>query len=488
MGVSQRTADNGRATRHAQLQITLFAVDALMLLLATLLATWVRFSRLDAMAGLENVRFEQPLYSEISLFAVLVWLVFLWQGQLYDLGRLFWGSGEFSRVLRAISFGLVGIILLTYVLKLPGLSRAWTLLAWGLSVAFVSAGRLGVRIAMRELRRRGRLRRPTVVVGSNREAEDLIRVLRSDRSNGIDIVGCLASTEADYRRLQSCAPDVPVLGSARKLMQVIAEKHIDTVVIASTAFEHEVIARIMHELRGVEVDVHISSGLFEVLTSRVIVREVSGVPLITVKGISLSRWSQFRKRVFDLVVAGAIILLGMPIWVFVMLAIKFDSRGPVFYKQPRVGRAGEAFGMYKFRSMCDDADARLAQLLEDNEADGPLFKIKNDPRVTRVGKWMRKFSVDEFPQLLNVMRGEMSLVGPRPPLIHEAEQYTDHHWRRMEVLPGMTGLWQVSGRSRLSFEEMVRLDVFYIENWSLGFDLAILARTLPAVLFARGAY
>ncbi len=485
---SHEAVDNGRLKRHRQLVGTLILSDTVMLLLATFGATWIRFDRLDAAAGLQNIWFDQPLYSQISLFAVLVWLVFLWQGDLYDLNRLFWGSGEFSRVIRALSFGLIGIILLTYVVKMPGLSRGWTLLAWGLAVALVSAGRLGIRTGLRTLRRRGRLRRPTVIVGSNQEAADLIRVLRTDPGNGIDIVGCLASTEAERLRLESCAQDAPILGSARQLLDVVSDRGIDTIVIASTAFEHEVIARMMNELRGAEVDVHISSGLFEVLTSRVLVRELSGVPLITVKGVSLSPLAQFRKRVFDVVVAGGIILLGMPIWLLVALSIKLDSRGPIFYKQPRVGRAGEAFGMYKFRSMCDDADARLVQLLEDNEADGPLFKMKDDPRITRTGKWMRKFSIDEFPQLLNVVRGEMSLVGPRPPLIHEAEHYTDHHWRRMEVLPGMTGLWQVSGRSSLTFEEMVRLDLFYIENWSLRFDLAILARTLPAVLFARGAY
>jgi len=144
--------------------------------------------------------------------------------------------------------------------------------------------------------------------------------------------------------------------------------------------------------------------------------------------------------------------------------------------------------MFKFRSMCVDADKRLRELHDRNEASGPLFKIKEDPRITRVGRWMRKYSIDEFPQLLNVLRGEMSLVGPRPPLPVETEQYDDEQWRRLEVPPGMTGLWQVSGRSALSFEEMVRLDLFYIENWSVGFDLSLLMRTIPAVIFSRGAY
>ena len=194
------------------------------------------------------------------------------------------------------------------------------------------------------------------------------------------------------------------------------------------------------------------------------------------------------KRTFDLVVGGLIVLLGTPLWLLIAVGIKLQTPGPVFYRQERIGRDGKPFGMFKFRSMYVDAEARLAEIRAANEATGPLFKMKDDPRVTRIGKWMRKYSIDEFPQLINVLKGEMSLVGPRPPLPSETEQYSDHHWRRMEVLPGMTGLWQVSGRSRLTFDEMVRLDLFYIENWSVGFDMSLILRTIPAVLLARGAY
>jgi lipopolysaccharide/colanic/teichoic acid biosynthesis glycosyltransferase len=178
----------------------------------------------------------------------------------------------------------------------------------------------------------------------------------------------------------------------------------------------------------------------------------------------------------------------MPVWIAVALGIKISSPGPVFYGQERIGRSGRAFKMLKFRSMYVDAEARLSELQEANEASGPLFKMKDDPRVTSIGKWMRKFSVDEFPQLINVLRGEMSLVGPRPPLPREVERYSTHDWRRLEVLPGMTGLWQTSGRSALTFDEMVRLDLFYIENWSVALDMTLILRTVPAVLLARGAY
>jgi exopolysaccharide biosynthesis polyprenyl glycosylphosphotransferase len=242
------------------------------------------------------------------------------------------------------------------------------------------------------------------------------------------------------------------------------------------------------ELRDIDVDVHVSSGLFEVMTRRVFVREIGGVPLITVKGLSLSRANLLTKRIFDLLVAGAVVILGAPIWIVIMVLIKVTSPGPIFFGQERIGRYGEPFEMLKFRSMVDDAEERLTALEDENEASGPLFKMKDDPRITSIGGWMRKYSVDEFPQLINVLKGEMSLVGPRPPLPRETTEYTEYHWRRLEVVPGMTGLWQVSGRSSLTFEEMVRLDVFYIENWSVGLDLSLIMRTIPAVVFAKGAY
>jgi exopolysaccharide biosynthesis polyprenyl glycosylphosphotransferase len=282
--------------------------------------------------------------------------------------------------------------------------------------------------------------------------------------------------------------DVPVLAAARDLTSVLETVRVDVIMIASSAFDHDVVARMIAELRTVDADVHISSGLFEVLTSRVIVTEVAGVPLVTIKGISLTAGNILAKRAFDLAVACVGLILGLPIWLLIAAAVKLTSDGPVLYTQQRVGLHGGKFGMYKFRSMFVDADKRLSEVMAGNEASGPLFKMRDDPRVTSVGRWLRKYSLDEIPQLINVIKGEMSLVGPRPPLPREVSSYSVHDWRRMEATPGMTGLWQVSGRSALTFEEMIRLDLFYIENWSLSLDITLLFRTIPAVLFARGAF
>lgn len=487
---AQRAANGrpaGRSRRRRTLLVLLVASDAVAIFVAAMTATYVRFGHITARVAFENPAVQVDFY-QIAVVVVPLWIAFIGLAGLYDLDRVSFGLTESGRVARALSFGVVALILVTYTARLPGLSRAWTLLVWIFSIVLVLAARTAIHTARSLGHRRGRWLLPTLVVGSNAESADIIRVLRASPEAGLVPVGCLTSSQAERLELDFCSGDVPVLGSAREIDEVLASSGAVAVIIASSAFDHDVLARMIAELRDTDVDVHISSGLFEVLTSRVLVSEIAGVPLITVKGISLSRGNLLVKRVFDLVVCSMILVLGIPIWIAIAIAIKLTSPGPIFYAQRRIGRSGTAFGMLKFRSMFLDADQRLAELSSANEASGPLFKMKDDPRVTPAGRWLRKFSLDEFPQLINVMRGEMSLVGPRPPLPHEVDRYSPNDWRRLEVVPGMTGLWQVSGRSSLTFEEMIRLDLFYIENWSVALDLTLLFRTIPAVLFARGAY
>lgn len=479
-----------RRERRRVVTSALLAADIVALALATQLASYIRFGKLLHIGTSPDL----PVWFnviDLSAAMVLIWLVVLWSEGLYDLSRVFWGTGEYSRVIRAVTTGVLGVIIIEYSLKAGNISRGWTALAWGLGCILVIAGRGLVRGWIALERRHGRLLRPTLVVGFNGEASDIIGALRKNSESGLVPVGCLASSQAEKLELNYCVDgDIPCWGFAREIRRVLDEHFIDTVLIVATAFDHEVLARVINDLRDVDVDIQLSSGLFDVTTSRVLIREASGVPLITIRSVSFAPWKRFVKRVFDLVVGWIVVLVGLPVWIVLALAIKLTSPGPIFYRQRRVGREGVPFDMLKFRSMYADADARLADLRASgaNEATGPLFKMKDDPRVTPIGKWMRKFSFDEFPQLINVLRGEMSLVGPRPPLPGETASYTDHHWRRMEVLPGLTGLWQVSGRSRLTFDEMIRLDLFYIENWSVGFDIGLLLRTVPAVVFARGAY
>lgn len=476
-----------RRARRRTLVLALVAVDALAVVCAALTATWLRFGSTTAAVGFESPEVNVSFW-QLALFVVPLWILMMGLGGLYDLDRLSWGMPEVGRVVLSVSYGMLVLILGTFLAKMPGLSRGWTVLMWVLTPMYVMVARVGVAHWFTLMHRRGHHILRTLVVGSNAESADIVRVLKANPGSGLVPIGCVASSQAERLELNFCSPDVPMLGAARDIVRIAREHHADSIIISSSAFDHEVLARIIAELRTVDVDVHVSSGLFEVLSSRVLVSQIAGVPLITVKGISLSQGNLLVKRTFDVVVASAIVLVGLPAWIAIAVAIIATSRGPVFYGQERVGRDGVAFRMLKFRSMYVDADERLAALKDANEASGPLFKMRDDPRITSVGRWLRKYSLDEFPQLLNVLKGEMSLVGPRPPLPVEVQRYSVKDWRRLEVVPGMTGLWQVSGRSGLTFDEMVTLDLFYIENWSVALDLTLLVRTVPAVVLARGAY
>ncbi|MBU4556376.1 MAG: sugar transferase [Actinobacteria bacterium] len=472
-----------RALHDRRITTELLIIDALLLVLAGLVTTWARFATFNEPVAIDvNFTFQ---YWQLSLAVAVLWVGVLWMEGLYDLERLAWDFVQVPRIARAFALGLVALILLTFVLKLPGLSRSWLLLMWFGSTVAVSAGRWVLQRWLFAQHRKGTLIYRTLVVGTNAEAARLAEILRDSHRHGLVPVGCLSENGVPAG---ACVNGLAIMGAASDAAAVVFEQKIDVVIIASSAFDHDSMAQMIADLRCAPVRTHISSGLFEVLTSRILVREIAGVPLITVKRIGFTPVRRAIKRAFDIVVAGTIVVLGLPLWLLVGLLVKLSSTGPTFYLQRRVGMDGRQFGMYKFRSMVEGAERMIDDLSEANEADGALFKMREDPRVTPWGRLMRRHSIDEFPQLINVLKGEMSLVGPRPPLPAETEAYDANHWRRMEVPPGMTGLWQVSGRSDLSFDEMVRLDLFYIENWSVGFDISLMLRTVPAVVSARGAY
>jgi exopolysaccharide biosynthesis polyprenyl glycosylphosphotransferase len=270
--------------------------------------------------------------------------------------------------------------------------------------------------------------------------------------------------------------------------QVLAEREVDELIVAEAGFsERELLELVEHaHRRGVKV--RIAPTTTELLLQRAEYVPGQGAPLFELRPPALAGADWALKRAFDIVGASLAIVVGLPLWLAIAASIKLSSRGPVFYRDRRIGLGEQEFGMMKFRTMYADASQRQAALEAANEASGPLFKIKDDPRVTAVGGMLRRFSLDEMPQVLNVLWGEMSLVGPRPLPIRDYEQLETWHRKRYSVLPGMTGLWQVSGRIDLSFDDLVRLDFYYLENWSIWLDISILARTLPAVLARRGAY
>jgi exopolysaccharide biosynthesis polyprenyl glycosylphosphotransferase len=328
------------------------------------------------------------------------------------------------------------------------------------------------------------------LIGARRHA-----LLAGAGENVAHLHGALGSTRGgiDYEFVGALAPapngvDLPVLGSLADLPAVLAEQRVDELIVTDSDFSQQELVEIVSHAHRRGVQVRIAPKATELLTERAQFVPGQGVPLFELRPPAFLGVDWFVKRAFDLVMSALVLLLGLPLWLAAAAAVKLTSRGAVFYRDRRIGLGEKEFGMLKFRTMYADAEGRQAALEASNEADGPLFKIRQDPRVTPVGAFLRRFSLDEVPQLWNVLRGEMSLVGPRPLPLRDYAQLESWHRKRYLVLPGVTGLWQISGRSNLGFDDLVRLDFYYLENWSIWLDISILAKTIPAVIRGQGAY
>ncbi|MEZ4861354.1 MAG: sugar transferase [Caldilineaceae bacterium] len=278
------------------------------------------------------------------------------------------------------------------------------------------------------------------------------------------------------------------LGPIENLHQVVTQQAIDNVIICLPWQSHRMIQRLLRTCEQHQIRAQVVPDFFQLTKAQLQVEELNGIPLLSTRELSIQGWNLVVKRATDLVFTLALGVVALPVIALIALAIRLDSAGPIIYTQVRVGKNGKPFTCYKFRSMVTDADNLRKEIDNLNEATGPLFKMRNDPRQTRVGRFLRRFSLDELPQLYNILRGDMSLIGPRPNLPHEVEQYQEWHRKRLAASPGLTGLWQVSGRSDLTFDEMVLLDVYYVENWSWALDFHLFLRSIPAVLRGRGAY
>jgi exopolysaccharide biosynthesis polyprenyl glycosylphosphotransferase len=341
------------------------------------------------------------------------------------------------------------------------------------------AGRFAIRKGLHRARARGQRLRRVIVVGHELAVLDLSRRLSRDRFHGLEVVGA-CPPPADQGQVDTAVGAVAAAVTAAQADTVV--------VLGCPELDGLAVRRLAWRLERDDIDLILASSLIDVAGGRTTIRPVDGLPMLHVEHPRLAGGARAVKAVVDRVGAAALLVLSVPLLLVVAGWIRLDSPGPVLFRQVRVGKDGQEFAMYKFRTMYLDAEARLAELRHLNEQDGVLFKIRNDPRVTRVGRWLRRLSLDELPQLVNVLRGQMSLVGPRPPLPEEVAGYPDDAHRRLAVRPGMTGLWQVSGRSDLSWDEAVRLDLRYVENWSLSLDLVIMLRTLAAVCRTSGAY
>ena len=412
-------------------------------------------------------------------FLILIMLLVFWRGGLYA-----------EREFRAGLGRIVSSLLIVAVLALAfGLGTGHHFSTFGVfpaallfSTTLIGMLRGSYDVVTRDLLKITGARRRALLVG---EGENLLHLRRAlgEARGGIDyeFIGALTSSPAGV--------GLPVLGTLASLQEVLGNgRHVDELIIADSDFSDEQVLEIVEQAHRSGVKVRIAPKTTELLTQRAEYVPGQGMPLFELRPPVFVGTDWALKRAFDVAVSSLVVLAGLPIWLVIAGAIKLDSRGPIFYRDRRVGLKEIPFGMIKFRTMVADAAERQPQLEARNEAPGALFKIRDDPRVTRVGALLRRFSLDELPQVLNVLSGEMSLVGPRPLPVRDYEKLEEWHRKRYLVLPGMTGLWQISGRSELSFDDLVRLDFYYLENWSVWLDISILAKTVPAVLAARGAY
>ena len=411
-------------------------------------------------------------------FLVLITVLVFWRAGLYAERELRAGLGRVLSSLilvavLAVGFGLsVGHEFNTY---------AFAPTALVLAVIFISLFRASYEAITRDLLRTAGVRRRAVLVGEGRRVADLHRALGFGRG-GID-----------YEFLGAVGPatdgaPLPLLGDLDTLPAVLESRDVHELILSEADFDERQLLEIVDQAHRTGVKVRVAPTTTELLTHRAEYVPGQGVPLFELRPPVFAGTDWAVKRGFDVVVSLAVLVLGLPFWALIALAIKLETRGPVFYRDRRIGLHEREFPMLKFRTMHVGAAEHQPLLEARNEASGPLFKIRDDPRVTRVGAVLRRFSIDEMPQVLNVLRGEMSLVGPRPLPVRDFARLADWHRKRYHVLPGMTGLWQISGRSELSFDDLVRLDFYYLEHWSIWLDVTILLKTPAAVAARRGAY
>jgi exopolysaccharide biosynthesis polyprenyl glycosylphosphotransferase len=423
----------------------------------------------------------------LAILAVPAWLAIFAAYHLYDHDgqRITVASfDEVGDVFHALLAGSLGFLLLAQTLRRL---FEWQIFSAIEALLFVSTTLVLVPLGRGVLRSwvfpRVMQQRRALIVGTGSEARLVQRKLQAHPEYGLEVVGFVGGEgEAD-------AVEGPILGVRDDVAQIVDELEVDRILLASSIAGHEEMLDLLRAVRRPNVEVSIIPRYFEIFTSRAILDDIEGMPVVTLPPMRLERSAELLKRIFDITVAGAILIVLAPVLALVALAIRFDSEGPALYRQPRRGRFGSTFRIVKFRTMRVGAEAQRKDVLHLNQVDGPLFKVKGrDPRVTRIGAFLRRTSLDELPQLWNVVRGDMSLVGPRPFVVYEADQITGWASRRLDMTPGITGLWQVLGRNDIPFEEMVKLDYLYVTNWSLWWDFKLLCQTIPVVLGKRGAY
>lgn len=464
-------------------------------------------------------------YAGVVFFAIPVRVAALWYQRVYRLQGAFSYIAEFIKIFKAVSIASLLMIAFTFLFRGGFAFRDFSYARGVFALDYVFAlvvytiFHLGLRYAQALVRRRDVNLIPTLVVGTNAEAANTIKELKQRRDLGYRVMGVIATenTEEDREIFESLLEndlssktsassaadknyESSIIGEFEELPEIIRLLDIQEVIITDNKIPSEKLFDAMMQLgRSRQVEFRLAPSLFNFLPQKTSVEQIGVLPMVRLFREPLSDGERFVKRFFDIAFSTLVLVLTAPLWILISILIKLDSKGPVLFRQERVGMDGRKFLCYKFRTMHAGADETIhreayrkniegAREANAGDEENPVFgKVKDDPRITRVGRFLRRTSLDEMPQFLNVLRGEMSVVGARPPIPYEVEEYDLRHRKRLDMKPGITGLWQVSGRNRLTFEEMVRIDLYYIENWSLWLDLKIILLTFPAVLRGDGA-
>jgi len=476
-------------SRNAQWSVYILGLvvfDALMVIFAFWLAYDIRLRNpwgiFDEGGDISFASYRFFLYS-----MPLLWILIFGFNGLYARQNLLGGTREYSSVFRSASEGFLIIVIAGFLDPRLIIARGWLLMAWLFTILFVNTSRFFWRRLIYALRKHGFFLTPAVIVGANQEGRWLAEQLLRWETSGLHLVGFIDNkTPATFPLFH----DLVSLGSVDQLGEIIDRYNIGEVILASSAIStRDYLLEIFRKF-GVSdrVNIRMSSGLYEVLTTGLTVNELAYVPLVIVNKVRLTGVDNFIKFILDYVATAASLIVLSPLLIIVAVLVKLSSPGPVLHKRLVMGLNGRQFYALKFRTMVTNGNEVLEKHPELKEELARTHKLKNDPRVTAIGSFLRKFSLDELPQLFNVLKREMSLVGPRMISPEEVAMYKQFDMNLLTVLPGITGVWQVSGRSDVSYEERVRLDMYYIRNWSIWLDLQILFQTIPAVLKSRGAY
>jgi len=426
------------------------------------------------------------LYFNLILILIPFWLLFFAASGLYNEHNLLGGTREYAKAFNACTLGMMLVITAGFLEPTFVIARGWLLLSWGFAFLFVGGARFSLRRVVYRLRQRGYFLHRTLIIGANEEGKALAEQLQAWPTSGLQLIGFVDDA---LRPGTEVLNGLRVLGPARELEALVREHGVSELVVATTALPRSTLLDIFQQYGTSPLaNIRLSSGLFEILTTGVQVKEMGYVPLVSLNKVRLTGIDVVLKAALDYIITIPALILISPLLFIIAILIKLDSPGPVIYRRRVLGMGGREFDALKFRTMVVNAAEMLEQnpdLKQDFENN---FKLKNDPRVTRLGRFLRKHSLDELPQLFNVLLGQMSLVGPRMIAPEEAENYGKWRMNLLTVKPGMSGLWVVSGRSDIPYVERVRLDMHYIRNYSIWLDFQILFQTIPAILTGRGAY